>query len=87
MKCSKKPNKRTKKSNTLPPPDHKHGYTDLYLDLCLIVMGINQDKFWEAFGVNTCMYDDKRKRNIYYQHDVESALSIMGYGAEYHGWD
>jgi len=84
---SKKPNKCTKESNILPPPNHAHGYTDIYLELCLIVLGVDMDKFWKAFGVNTCMYDEKEKCNVYYKCDIESALSLMGYGTKYHGWD
>jgi hypothetical protein len=75
-------------STLLPPPDHKHGYTDLYLDLCLIVLGVDSNKFWKAFGVNTCAYDEEKKCNVYYKCDIERALYKLEHKSGInHAWD
>jgi len=85
---SKKKHSGQKSGQILPPPDHEQGYTDLYLDLCLIMLGINSDNFWKAFGVNTCAYDKKKKCSVYYPCDVERALHIMTHPAgKHHEWD
>ena len=76
------------KKDMFPPPNHKHGYTALWLDLCLIVMCIDSKKFWEAFGVNTCVLDKKLEMNVYYIVDVERALYKLGHKAGVdHEWD
>jgi len=84
----KKRGNSKKKHSLIPPPDHEYGYTDLYLDLCLIVLGVDNKKFWKAFGVNTCAYDEKKECTVYYPCDVERALFNLKHPAgKYHMWD
>jgi len=63
----------------LPKPKHKYGYTaDQIKEICKTYK-IAQKKFWEFFGVNTCMLD-KKLGSIYYPVDVERTLAfILGY--------
>lgn len=95
MKKRNKKGKRTKTGQKahskqkciLPEPNHKMGYTSMYLDLILICMGIDKSIFWDKFGVNTCAIYEPTGQIIYYKRDLESALSRLGYDISYHGWD
>ena len=70
----------------LPKPAHKHGYTEKQLENIKRKAGVTDDKFSEAFGVNTCMWDEKLG-TIFYKSDIERALWKLGKGGRYHEWD
>ena len=71
----------------LPKPEHDSGYTQKQIKEICAERGITDDEFEEAFGVNTCLLDDKLGV-IYYPCDVERALYKLGKkDGKYHLWD
>jgi len=59
----------------LPKPSHKFGYTRKEILDIIRPLKIHHKKFWKAFGVNTCMIDEKTGEAIFYPCDVERALA------------
>ena len=59
---------------TCPLLDHKYGYFGETAEKWAKMFGINKKKFWKVFGVNTCAYDEKLDKSIFYQCDVERAI-------------
>lgn len=57
----------------IPKPAHKDGYTRKQVDEICTVRNIESGDFWKAFGVNTCVRDEKMGI-IYYRSDIERAL-------------
>lgn len=73
--------------NKLPKPLHKYGYTRAQVEGIAKNVGVTMERFWGAFGINTCALD-KELGTIYYPCDVERALHMLNRpGGKYHPWD
>jgi hypothetical protein len=71
----------------LPTPAHGYGYTRAQVEGICREREIPMDRFWDAFGVNTCMLDEKLG-TIYYRSDIERALYILrAPSGKPHLWD
>lgn len=71
----------------LPKPKHEYGFTrDQVLEICR-ERKIHHKTFWKAFGINTCLRDEKMG-TIYYRCDIERALANLGKkDGVFHAWD
>ena len=72
---------------SLPKPEHVYGYPPGQLKAILKELKISRRKFDKAFGVNTCILNEKGEL-IVYPCDVERALYILGHKlGSPHEWD
>jgi hypothetical protein len=72
----------------LPEPQHEYGYPSSQLDVIIKDLGIKPKEFNNAFGVNTCVINEKTGENIYYVCDVQNALYRLGHKlGKWHPWD
>lgn len=67
-------------------PAHEHGYTAKQLENIKRKAGVTDDEFSEAFGISTCMWDEKHG-TIFYKRDIEKALYLLKKGGKFHFWD
>lgn len=73
---------------SLPKSKHRSGYTEKEIEAICKEKGIDIQKFWVAFGVNTCMIDEDNNEVIHYHCDVEKALwQLRDKDGKYHPWD
>jgi hypothetical protein len=57
------------------PCQYEHGFTSLEIKKLLFKYGIDQEKFYIALGVNTCMVIDGK--TITYHCDVEKGIRCV----------
>lgn len=70
----------------LPKCKGKYGYTTKQIREICKELKIDENLFWESFGINTCAM--WRGMANYYRCDVEKALYNLGHKlGKYHEWD
>jgi hypothetical protein len=76
------------KKYKLPRPYGPYGYTIGQIRNICKKVGIHEQDFWNAFGVNTVAVDKSGKHN-YYKCDIERALyrATSGIKGVNHAWD
>ena len=57
----------------IPKPKHKYGYTNTEINEIIKDLNIDEDKFFNTLGVNTCMRD-RNGNCITYTCDVVHAI-------------
>lgn len=71
-------------NSELPKPLHEYGYTKDQVKEIYRSRKIHYKTFWKAFGVNTCMRDEKLG-TIFYPCDIERALyKLRQPGGKFH---
>jgi len=70
----------------LPKPKSKLGYSADEISKICRDRKIKTNKFWKAFGVNTCVIENGESR--YYACDVENALyKLKAKDGKFYMWD
>ena len=71
----------------LPKPKGEYGYTYKQIQSICKSLKIDENLWWETFGVNTCSLDSKGLTN-YFIEDIERTLRILGHKlGKHHSWD